>query len=320
MLRGPFFQDIYSPQFSGHETFPLRYGWLKKVYDHVFATQNKSKNRSICWDNSAIAHFGVGKNMVSSMRHWAKVTGIVEEPQKTNAVKTTCLGDRLFGQDGFDPYMESPTTLWLIHWQLAARPEKTTWFWAFNHFSGITFNRDPFTQQLEHLIKERHWPRTSSTTIRNDIACFIRTYVARQPSGKLAEHDGVPESPLTELGLIKAIGKKDGFRFVRGPKCTLHNGMFIYALLDFWLRHSRTSTTSSTLSFERVAYAPGSPGRVFALDENDVVDRLAQIDDFTNGALRWSETAGLKQVINNSEINDDLIFECLSSGYAAKNR
>ena len=29
MLRGEFADKEYKPQFSGHETFPLRYGWLK---------------------------------------------------------------------------------------------------------------------------------------------------------------------------------------------------------------------------------------------------------------------------------------------------
>jgi len=46
-----------------------------------------------------------------------------------------------------------------------------------------------------------------------------------------------------------------------------------------------------------VAHEPGSPGRVFLLDENDVADRLLALEDFTKGSFRWSETAGLKQVI-----------------------
>ena len=33
MTRGPLFEDDYKPVFSGHETFPLRYGWLKKAFD-----------------------------------------------------------------------------------------------------------------------------------------------------------------------------------------------------------------------------------------------------------------------------------------------
>ena len=310
MPRGPLYQDSYSPQFSGHETFPLRYGWLKKVYDRVEETQGNSENRSICWDDDAIARFGVGKNMVGSMRHWAKAAGIVEEPPKSNAITSTRLGDMIFAPEGADPFMEHPATLWLIHWQLAAHPEKTTWFWAFNHFPAITFDRDPFIKRLERLAKERNWPRASTTTIRNDVACFIRTYVARQPSGK-AGHDDALESPLTELGLIKPIGKKDGFRFVRGAKSTLGNGVFTFALLDFWARY----TGASTLSFEAIAHAPGSPGRVFAFDENDVVDRLAALGDFTGGALRWSETAGLKQVVRTADVDEDIALSFLASDY-----
>lgn len=227
MARGPLFQGDYKPQFSGHETFPLRYGWLKKVFDRVAETENKPDNRNVCWDDGAIARFGVGKNMVASMRHWAKASGIIEEPTETNAVRPTELGCMLFGPDGLDPYMEHPATLWLIHWQLATYPEKTTWFWAFSHYPAITFDRDSLIRKLERLIQENQsWPRISENTIKNDVACFIRTYVARQASGKM-RHDDVLESPLTELGLIKAIGKQDGFRFVRGPKSTLGDGVFV---------------------------------------------------------------------------------------------
>ena len=300
MSRGPLYQDTYTPQFSGHETFPLRYGWLKKVYDRVAETSHEKSNKSACWDNDAIARFGVGKNMVGSMRHWAKAAGIIQEQLKTNSVRTTKLGYMLFGQNALDRYMEHPATLWLIHWQLAARPEKTTWFWAFSHFPAVTFEREGLAKKLECLAKDRIWSRVASTTIKTDVACFIRTYVARQPSGKSGQ-DNALESPLTELGLIKAVGKKDGFRFVRGPKSTLGDGVFVYALMDFWSRYS----TAATLSFEAIAHAPGGPGRVFAFDENDVVDRLAALDEVTGGTLRWSEAAGLKQVIRNIDVDDD---------------
>ena len=91
-------------------------------------------------------------------------------------------------------------------------------------------------------------------------------------------HDDALESPLTELGLIKAIGKQDGFRFVRGPKITLSDGVFVYALIDFWTRYF---PNAATLSFEAIAHAPGGPGRVFQFDENDVADRLAALDEVT---------------------------------------
>ena len=305
MARGPLYQKGYIPQFSGHETFPLRYGWLKKAFDRVAETEGQPENRADCWGDGAIARFGIGKNMVASMRHWAKATGVIEE-SASNSVQTTELGRLLFGPKGRDPYMEYPATLWLIHWQLAAREVKTTWFWAFNHYPAITFERDSLIRRLDRLAKSRNWSRVANKTIanktiKNDVACFIRTYVAL-PSSAKTSHDDALESPLTELGLIKAIGRKDGFRFVRGPKTTLGDGVFIYALMKFW---SSCYPNTATLSFEAIAHAPGGPGRVFLFDENDVADRLAALEDATNGALRWSETAGVKQVVRNIDIDDE---------------
>ncbi len=315
MARGPLFQDGYKPQFSGHETFPFRYGWLKKVFDRVAEIENEPDNRNLCWDNGAIARFGVGKNMVASMRHWAKATGIIEEPPDTNIVRSTKIGRLFFGPNGLDPYMEHPSTLWLIHWQLAAQLEKTTWFWAFNHYPAMIFDRDDLVKKLDRLAQDRFqdraWPRVANKTINKDVACFIRTYVARHMSGKLG-HDDVLESPLTELGLIKAIGKQDGFRFVRGSKTTLSDGVFVYALIDFWLRYF---PHTSTLSFEAIAYAPGGLGRVFLFDENDVVDRLAALDEVTRGKLRWSETAGLKQVVRTIDIGEEDALSYVSSDH-----
>ena len=310
MPRGPLYQKGYIPRFSGHETFPLRYGWLKKVFDRVTETQESPDNKSACWGDDAIARFGVGKNMVASMRHWARVIGIIEEPLGTNSVRTTELGQTLFGEDGLDPYMEDPSTLWLLHVQIATHPEKTTWLWAFSYYPAVTFERDSMIAQIERLARDCGLSKPSKTTIKNDVACLIRTYVARQ-SLSHAGHDGVLESPLTELGLIKAMDKKDGFRFVRGLKPTLGNGVFAYALAKFWESYSK----ADTLSFEAIAYEPCGPGRVFGLGENDLVDRLIFLEEVTKGAFKWSETAGLKQLVRDKEIADHAALEYIRRDY-----
>lgn len=311
MARGPLFQNDYRPQLSGHETFPLRYGWLKKAFDAMNATEGGAENKSVFLGDDAIARFGVGKNMVASMRHWAVATGIIAESAGSNLITTTELGRKLFSASGFDPYMEHPATLWLVHWQLAARPEKTTWYWAFNHYPAVNFDRDHLVKGISRLANERGWSRVAASTIKNDVACFVRTYVAQQPSGRAGNDDAL-ESPLTELGLIKPLGKRDGFRFVRGSKSTLGDGIFMYALLDFWSRYS----TAATLSFEAIAYEPGSPGRVFLLDENDLADRLSTLDVLTRGALRWSETAGLKQVVRDTDLSPTIRLACVDRDYA----
>lgn len=312
MPRGPIYQDKYKPQFSGHETFPLRYGWLKKAYDAVHGLKGDPNSKAAFTRDDAIAHFGVGKNMVASMRHWATACGIIADGEtSSNSLVTTALGDSLFGPHGHDPYMEHPASLWMIHWNLAGHPDKTTWYWSFNNFPGVTFERERLVKALEKVATDRGWPRVSATTIRRDVECFLRTYVARRPSARTSPEDTL-ESPLAELGLIKAVGKRDGFRFVRGPKSTLDAGVFLHALIEFW----NEFTTAQTLSFEAIAHEPGSPGRVFLLDENDVADRLLSLEEVTDGAFRWSETAGLKQVIRDASLNMGTALEYFARDYS----
>ena len=105
--------------------------------------------------------------------------------------------------------------------------------------------------------------------------------------------------------------KKTGFVLCAAPKLPLLTACFVYALLDFWSRYSN----ANTLSFEALTYEPGGPGRVFALEENDVVDRLTVLEDITSGKLRWSEAAGLKQVARNIDFDEETKHQYLFSDY-----
>ena len=311
MRRGPLYRDYYHPQLSGHETFPLRYGWLKKAFDACDAEGNRDDGRSIFSRDDAIAHFGVGKNMVASMRHWATASGILEEDSRH--LGPTALGRLLFGSHGLDPYMEDPATAWLIHWRVAGCSNKTTWFWAFNHFPALTFEREGLVRGISHLAQEQGWPRASTATIKRDVSCFVRTYVP-QPVSRRASYEDALESPLTELGLIRPTGGRDGFRFVRGPKPSLGTGVFGYAVTDFWNRFS----DANTLSFEALAHEPGSPGRVFVLDENALIDLLSALEDVTRGAYRWSETAGLQQLIRTQPLSDAAQLDLVRQDYGKR--
>ena len=316
MGRGPLCEEGYQPQLSGHETFPLRYGWLKKAFDAVRETQGDESNLSVFSADDAIARFGVGKNMVASMRHWAIASGVIEEVTDERRIRCTEVGDLLFGEGSLDKYMESPATSWYIHWRLCGRKEKTTWFWAFNHFPALLFERDELARGIAKLTDEIGWTRSSLATIRRDVSCFVRTYVA-QPVSRRASYEDALESPLTELGLIKPVGRRDGFRFVRGPKPSLGAGVFCYAVTDFW---SRLPGASSTLSFEALSHEPGAPGRVFLLAENDLVDLLGRLENITNGIYRWSETAGLKQLIRERELTTEEILNFFAVDYKLSRR
>ena len=115
-----FKSDKYIPKFSGHETFPVRFGWLKKCYDAVHAEASNPFK-----DENAISKFGVGKNMVVSMQYWAEATDTIklqkftdEDGKKTAKLVPGLLGKSILSGDGFDPYLENPSSIWLLHWHL----------------------------------------------------------------------------------------------------------------------------------------------------------------------------------------------------------
>ena len=81
------------PRFSGHQTFPFRYGWLEKAYQHIQDGRQFS-------DPDALIHLGVGKNMVESIRYWCDVFGLADEHGLTSFA--TAL---LAPQTGWDSYL-----------------------------------------------------------------------------------------------------------------------------------------------------------------------------------------------------------------------
>lgn len=114
--------QIDSPYFSGHESFTLRFAWLPK------AVQGLISHKNLFAQEDALVHLGVGKNMVRSIRHWGVSGGFLDEvvaAKNSRAAKPvpSALGNLLFGTEGLDRYLEDSATLWLIHWQLASRPD-----------------------------------------------------------------------------------------------------------------------------------------------------------------------------------------------------
>ncbi|WP_215856827.1 DUF4007 family protein, partial [Acidithiobacillus ferridurans] len=115
-----------SVHFSGHETFPLRQMWLKKAFDQ--AIDGELIRKAAFADEAAIATFGVGRNMVASIRHWALACGVMREADQEFRISE--LAREILQDGGLDPYAEHPTTAWLAHWQLAGRCYRsTTWYW-----------------------------------------------------------------------------------------------------------------------------------------------------------------------------------------------
>lgn len=295
--------------FSGHETFPLRQMWLKKAFDQAGSGNRVSKTTFT--DESAIASFGVGKNMVSSIRHWAMACDVLrdtcEDPEFYEISPTA---KEILSEDGLDPYAENPSTAWYAHWTLAGKGlRSTTWRWLFNHVTAPTFTRQELEAPLEAFARKLEpQKRISSSTVSRDLETCLRSYAPRFAGGS---PEDFAEPLLGELGLLQEVHKGQ-YAFRRGPKATLPDGLFTFALLDFW---QSSAEGLSSMAFETVAYAEGSPGRVFKLDEDSVAERLMSLSDLTKGYLAWTDSAGLRQVHKKPGDSEKLRRELIRRSY-----
>ena len=164
--------------FSGHETFPFRYPWLKKGFDAVDA------DGAAFLRDDAIAVLGVGKNMVRSIRHWCLAAGIIQEvtgddAKRSGNLEPTAFGRKIFATvDGLDPYLEDPATLWLIHWQIASNQSRSsTWYWSFSHFNEPEFTLDALSAAVFRWAQTLPGKKVAPISIHRDAECFLLTYV-----------------------------------------------------------------------------------------------------------------------------------------------
>ena len=183
--------DAAKPAFARHETFHPRYGWFRKA--HAFV----AKDPRIFISNDAPVRIGVGKNMVRAIRFWGLAAKLIEEdPQSSNrrtpSLVPTSIGRRLFGDDGWDPYMEDPGTLWLLHWLLMAPFSLLpVWWLAFNEFHAVEFTEDDLVAAVTaQLDATEGWGVPHPSSVSKDVTALLRTYApAEQLSGRTGIDD-----------------------------------------------------------------------------------------------------------------------------------
>lgn len=274
--------------FSGHETFALRGSWLKKAYDLL------QRDPGLFAREDAFVRLGVGKNMATSIRFWGRACAVFERAEEPGAFRPTWLGDALFDDEaGWDPFLITPAARWLLHWQIAARPEAAfTWFYTFNLLRRGEIVAAQLGQQIvEHVARLGARP-PSDATIGRDVDCMLRCYVRpdlAQPG--LAVEDALL-CPLHDLGLIQQVPGQPSYRLVAGAHPDLPDHLVAYAALQQARALGRVA-----LSFNDLAYGERSPGRVFRLDEDALLARLLRLEGVTGGRAAYAEQGGIRQLL-----------------------
>lgn len=267
-----------TPIFARHETFHLRYGWLKKGFD--LATQDLGIFNA---DNAPL-RLGVGKNMVRSIRYWCHAFKVLENDQPTP------FGNQLLSDQGYDPYLENPASLWLLHWYLLKPTcQAAAWYYTFNLFRGGEFYEQDLTQGLKSY-QENLGKITADSSLNKDISCILRMYVQQTLSKGLIE-DSI-DCPFSQLGLIHTAGEAKRYTFRIGAKTTLPADIIVATCLEY---SSFDHSGAKTLNISRLLYDVGSPGRVFKLTEEALCSAIEKVAR-DNPKITLSDSAGLIQL------------------------
>jgi len=278
--------------FSGHETFPLRFNWLKKTVDAV------SENAHIFGSDEAIAKLGVGKNMVRSMRYWGLATGILKpqiDRKRRSPLRVSTFGAYMLGEDGVDPYCEDSATHWLLHWLLCRSPRSTTlWHFVFGHWHQHALDLQNLQPALKKWLDERKGSMPSEATLRRDLQCLLNTYVTKR--SKMKHLENMVACPLHSLGLVY---ENKGMVYLRESRNnSLPPEIFAYAVLDYW---DRNFSETNTLSVQDVLKRRASPGKIFLLSEGQAFDIVSRIKDLDNPPFYYETTADLHQFYRSPE-------------------
>ena len=301
-------------RFTGHETFPCRYPWLPKAVGALQEYPNLFTDI-----DQAIVVLGVGKQMARAMKFWVEAAKVVEKQGKSG-LKVSPLGNELLSEEGFDPYLEDIQTLWLIHWNFSTHPESPIFAWDYlmNRWQEpeIAPARvvEVFKEEADSLGRQ-----LSIVTLKQHFNIFLHTYVPTRGTKRNILEDNL-DCPLIELNLIRQIGEtvseSDGKRevlyaFNRDPKPQISQQLFFYCLDNFWKTYY---PEEKSLEFREVTSGHGSPGQIFKLSEQEIRDRLEDIEDFTDGVMRFRESANLKQIQKQRDIEKNLLHAIYQEG------
>jgi len=269
-----------------------RYGWIEKGYRFV-------KDGRIFTSQDAIVELGVGKNMVESIRYWVELIGVIESGAPSE------FGTKLLDEKtGWDPYLEDNNSYWLLHWKLNTNPEFVhSGMILYSHLRKPEFNKRDVEDAAIRLLDIHGKKRPADSILAKDIDCYLRMYAGtRVPARK--QKDEQIGSPFQELSLIQSVNDSDLYSFNIGSKSNLAPEIIGYALWDYMNRQKKIAIT-----INEALYREYSPGQLFMLDENSIVEAVEQLSNEPQWAefFGFSEAAGVALIHCNLVDGNDIL-------------
>ena len=296
-------------RYSGHGTFPFRYTWLPKAVRHLAHSGDL-----FCNDDEAMVRLGVGKNMVRAIRFWVDAARVAcNSSARSGQMEVTPLGRLIFGENGFDEFLEDSSTLWLLHWNLSTQwPSPLfAWHYLLNRWHRADFTRGEVLTAFRTEM-ERENRKLSDITLEQHFTVFLHTYVPARATRQELVEDSL-DCPLVDLEFIQELGERpDGsgrrekiYAFRIQDKPEIPAELFVYCLSDFW---NKRFSREKTLSIGQVAIGECSPGQVFKLPEHAVRERLESIERDSSGLFAYQESVSIQQIVRKCDPKPDALL------------
>ena len=269
--------------FSGHESFTCKTLWLKKGYDFI----NKDYNFNA---PDAVVQLGVGKNMVASIRYWMRAFGMTKNDELTTLA--TYLLDT---ENGKDPFIEDLGTLWLLHFMLVSCEEATLYNWLFVRLQKERkiFDRQNVVSFVHRLmVEDGKQSIYNENTVKKDIGVLLQNYVLPQKSKALDDYSAL----LIDLDLIRTTDGKTYIFNIEGKR-QIPWEIFLYAIINM-------KGKDNTVSYDLLQ----DIGLMFCMNDMEVIDMCKAIESHKRNNVRYSDTAGIRQLQFIDELNSEEIL------------
>lgn len=267
-----------------HESFYLREGWMEKALV-ILQNQNVSFSKV-----EGIKTFGIGSNMVKSLRYWLIATGLLDD--KNNAL--TELANTIIK---FDLYLDELFTWWILHINLTSNYEDAPVFNLLFNFPRLkNFTTASLVDLILDYMKENEIDMSNASLVKDDVSVFVRSYCDQ----KSADPEDNLNCPFGKLCLMRE--DKKGINFVQASSKKLP-AMAVYYSIQKFLKQEKTDS----INIDDLISADDSPTKILNMDKNLFYAYLNELQ--VADLITINRTAGLNMIYLNKTLSLDEIFE-----------
>lgn len=257
-------------RYGGHQTFPVREGWLHKALDLL------DRDRKAFAQRDLADALGVGSNMAKSIEHWIVATGLAS---KRSTKEVHDLGIKYDLTDvgrviwRHDPYLTLDETWWILHINLVNDvANATTWDWFFNEVSDYRFDKTQLVSRLLRRERQSVTKPASESTIERDVTCFLNTYAVPVPREKKDPEEDLG-SPFQELRLMSALKNSGTFELHRRSRSVMPE-VLVYSILPLF----DSDAEHVDFSFSWLTKQRSGPLQSLALTTESLFEQIMELE------------------------------------------